>query len=149
MTERPAEVATLVERMTRLVLLARMEGKDVTSARQGFTTTLRPGPALLRPTLTDDRGKERDKHERLAGAAGDPGVRCRSLQPVATQHPRAHHGAAAPVSAQGTVRSGYTQRELHAMAHRLTTRPRTCVNVATSLEVSAQLRHHSPVARGT
>ena len=79
-TERPAEVATrtvpghwegdlikgarngsavgtLVERTTRLVILARMEGTDATSARQGFTKKLRHVPALLRKTLTYDRGK--------------------------------------------------------------------------------------------
>jgi IS30 family transposase len=41
-------VGTLVERTTRLVILARMEG------RQGFTKKLRHVPALLRKTLTYD-----------------------------------------------------------------------------------------------
>ena len=74
-TERPAEVATrpvpghwegdlikgarngsavgtLVEWTTRLVLLARIEGTEVTCARHGFTKQLRHVPALLRKTLT-------------------------------------------------------------------------------------------------
>mgnify|MGYP001573086358 FL=1 len=50
---------------------------------------------------------------------------------------------------KGTDLSGYTQRELNAIAHRLNTRPRQCLDVATPLEVYAQLRHHSPVALGT
>jgi IS30 family transposase len=89
MTERPTEVATrigpghwegdlskgarngsavgtLVERTTRLVLLARMEGTDARSACRGFTKKLRPVPAPLRNPLTDDRGKEMAEHERLA-----------------------------------------------------------------------------------
>lgn len=37
-------VGTLVERTTRLVILARMEGADATSARQGFTKKLRHVP---------------------------------------------------------------------------------------------------------
>jgi transposase, IS30 family len=45
-------VGTLVERTTRLVLLARMEGTEVTRARHGFTKQLRHVPALLRKTLT-------------------------------------------------------------------------------------------------
>ncbi len=57
---------TLVERTTRLVMLARMDGTDARSARQGFTTKLRHVPALLRKTLTYDRGKEMAEHERLA-----------------------------------------------------------------------------------
>ncbi|MDH5347679.1 MAG: IS30 family transposase, partial [Nitrospira sp.] len=50
---------------------------------------------------------------------------------------------------KGTDLSGSTQRELNAIAYRLNTRPRTCLDFATPLEVSAQLRHYSPVALGT
>jgi len=59
-------VGTLVERTTRLVILARMEGTDAVSAREGFVRKLRHVPALLRKTLTYDRGKEMAQHERLA-----------------------------------------------------------------------------------
>ena len=59
-------VGTLVERATRLVILARMEWADAASARQGFTKKIWHVPALLRKTLTYDRGKERTEHERLA-----------------------------------------------------------------------------------
>jgi IS30 family transposase len=59
-------VGTLVERTTRLVILARMDGTDATSAREGLTKTLRHVPALLRKTLTYDRGKEMAEHEPLA-----------------------------------------------------------------------------------
>ena len=59
-------VGTLVERTTRLVMLARMEGTDATSARQGFIKKLRHVPALLRKTLTYDRGNKRAEHEQLA-----------------------------------------------------------------------------------
>src|SRR5687768_6833885 len=45
--------------------------------------------------------------------------------------------------------SGYTQREVYTISHRLNTSPRKCLNLATPLEVYAQLRHHSPVALGT
>ena len=50
---------------------------------------------------------------------------------------------------KGTDLLGYTQRELNAIAQRLNTRQRTWLNFATPLEVFTQLRHHSPVARGT
>ena len=59
-------VGTLVERTTRLVILARMDGTDAESAYQGFTKKLRHVPAPLRKTLTYDRGKEMAAHERLA-----------------------------------------------------------------------------------
>ena len=41
-------VGTLVERTTRLVIRARMEGRDAVSARAGFTRKLRHVPAPLR-----------------------------------------------------------------------------------------------------
>jgi hypothetical protein len=70
-------------------------------------------------------------------------------QPVAAWHQREHQWPAAPVLAKGTDLSRYTQRELNAIAHRLNTRPRKCLNFATSLEVFTHLRHYSPVALGT
>ncbi|TKB65251.1 MAG: IS30 family transposase, partial [Nitrospira sp.] len=45
--------------------------------------------------------------------------------------------------------SGYTQRELNALAHRLNTHPRKCLDFATPQGVYAQWRLHSPVALGT
>ena len=59
-------VGSLVERTTRLVVLARLTGTDARSARQGFTTKLIPVPAPLQKTLTYDRGNEMAEHQRLA-----------------------------------------------------------------------------------
>ena len=50
---------------------------------------------------------------------------------------------------KGTDLSGYTPRELNAIAHRLNTRPRKYLHFATPLEVYAHLRPHAPVALGT
>jgi IS30 family transposase len=49
-----------------LVILARMDGTDARSAREGFTKTLRHVPAPLRNTVIYDQGKEMVEHERLA-----------------------------------------------------------------------------------
>ena len=65
-TPNGSAIGTLVERTTRLVILAKMNGTDAPSARAGFTKKLRHLPALLRKTLTYDRGKEMVEHERLA-----------------------------------------------------------------------------------
>jgi IS30 family transposase len=59
-------VGTLVERTSRLVLLAKMEGMEAESAYHGFTKKLRHVPVALRHTLPYDRGKEMATHERLA-----------------------------------------------------------------------------------
>ncbi len=59
-------VGTLVERTTRMVLLAKMDGTDAASAYRGFTKKLQHVPTPLRKTLTYDRGKEMAEHARLA-----------------------------------------------------------------------------------
>ena len=142
-------VGTLVERTTRLVILAKMEGTDARSARAGFTKKLRHVPAPLRKTLTYDRGKEMAEQERLAQRlaiqifCADPS----SPWPRGTNENT--HGLLRQYLPKGTDLSGYTQRELNAIAHRLNTRPRKCLDFAKPLEVSAHLRHYSPVALGT
>ena len=142
-------VGPWVERTTRVVILARMEGTDATSARQGFIKTLRHGPALLRKTWTYDRGNERAEHapwaQRLAlqNFFADP---YSSWQRGTQENTNGLLRQSVP---KGTDVSGDTPRELNALAHRLNTRPRKCLNVATPREVSAHLRPHSPVARGT
>jgi IS30 family transposase len=142
-------VGTLVERTTRLVLLARMEGTDATSARQGFTKKLRHVPAPLRKTLTYDRGKEMAEHERLAQRLAIRVVFADPYSPWQRGTNENTKGLLRQYLPKGTDLSGYTQRELNAIAHRLNMRPRRCLHFATPLEVYAHLRHYSPVALGT
>jgi len=142
-------VGTLVERTTRLVLLARMEGTDATSARQGFAKKLRHVPALLRKPLTYDRGKEMAEHEQLAQRLAIQIFFADPYRPWQRGTNENTHGLLRQYLPKGTDLSGYTQHELNAIAHRLNTRPRKCLNFATPLEVYAELRHHSPVALGT
>ena len=51
-------VGTLVERSSRLVLLARMDGASAEAALEGFTATLNRVRKPLRKTLTYDQGRE-------------------------------------------------------------------------------------------
>ena len=142
-------VGTLVERTTRLVILARMEGTDARSARAGFTKKLRHVPAPLRKTLTYDQGKEMAEHERLAQRLAIQIFFADPHSPWQRGTNENTNGLVRQYLPKGTDLSGYTQRELNALAHRLNTRPRKCLNFATPLEVFTQLRHDSPVALGT
>jgi IS30 family transposase len=143
-------VGTLVERTTRLVLLARMDGTDeARSAREGFTKKLRHVPALLRKTLTYDRGKEMAEHARLAERLAIQIFFADPYSPWQRGTNENTNGLLRQYLPKGTDLSGYTQRELNAIAHRLNTRPRKCLDFATPLEVYAHLRSHSPVALGT
>jgi transposase, IS30 family len=140
-------VGILVERTTRLVILAWMTGTDARSAREGFTKKLRH--VLLRKTLTYDRGKEMAEHERLAERLAIRIFFADPYRPWQRGTNENTNGLLRQYLPKGTNLSGYTQHELNAIAHRLNTRPRKCLNFATPLEVYAQLRHHSPVALGT
>ena len=142
-------VGTLVARTTRVVSLARMEGTDARRARAGFTMTLRHGPTLLRKTLTDDRGTERAEHERMAQRLAIQICVADPSRPWQRGTNEKTNGLLRQYLPKGTDLSRYTQRELNAIAHRLNTRPRKCLNVATPRDVYAHLRHHAPVARGT
>ena len=142
-------VGTLVERTTRLVLLARMDGMDASSAREGFTKKFRHVPAPLRKTLTYDRGKEMAEHAQLAQRLALQIFFADPHAPWQRGTNENTNGLLRQYLPKGTDLSGYTQRELNAIAHRLNTRPRTCLDFATPLEAYAQLRLHSPVALGT
>ena len=142
-------VGTLVERTTRLVILARMDGTDAASAYQGFTKKLRHVPAPLRKTLTYDRGKEMAEHARLAQRLAIQVFFADPHSPWQRGTNENTNGLLRQYLPKGTDLSGYTQRELNALAHRLNTRPRKCLDFATPLEVFTQLRHQSPVALGT
>lgn len=142
-------VGTLVERTSRLVIWARLEGTDAQSACDGFTKKRRHVPAVLRKTVTYDRGKERAEHEQLAQRLARQVFFADPHSPWPRGTNEQTHGLLRQYLPKGTDLSPYTQRELNAIAHRLNTRPRKCLNVATPREVSAHLRHYSPVALGT
>jgi len=116
---------------------------------RGFTKKLRHVPAPLRTTLTYDRGKEMADHEPLAHRLAIQVFLADPHSPWQRRTNENTNGLLRQYLPKGSDLSGYTQRELTAIAHRLNTRPRKCFAFATPLEVSAQLRHHSPVALGT
>mgnify|MGYP000681086684 FL=1 len=141
-------VGTFVERTSRLVILARLDGTDAQSACDGFTKKFRHIPVALRKTLTYDRGKEMTNHEQLT-------QRLRLQVFFADPHSPWQRGSNENTNGllrqylpKGMDLSGYTQRQLNTIAQRLNTRPRKCLDYATPLEVFTQFRHHSPVALG-
>lgn len=142
-------VGTLVERTSRLVILARLEGTDARSTCDGFTKKLRHIPAPLRKTLTYDRGKEMAEHERLAQRLAIRVFFADPHSPWQRGTNENTNGLLRQYLPKGTDLSDYTQCELNAIAQRLNTRPRKCLNWETPLEVFTRLRHHSSVALGT
>ena len=97
-------VGTLVERMTRLVILARMEGTDARSACLGFTKKLRHVPAPLRKTLPMIGGKRWPSM-----SAWPTGLPSRSSLPIRTAP-----GNAAPTSCWASTGQGHRLVGVHA-----------------------------------
>jgi IS30 family transposase len=60
----------LVERTSRLMLLAKMEDVTVASALAGFPVKLNSIVAPLRQNFTYDQGKEMSRHQELTAATG-------------------------------------------------------------------------------
>ena len=65
-----SSVGVLVERTSRLVLLARMENATAAAALAGFTVKLNAIVAPMRQSLTYDQGKEMARHAELAANTG-------------------------------------------------------------------------------
>ena len=63
-------VAVLVERRTRLVLLAKMPDAIAAAALEAFRTKLRSIAAPMRKTFTDEQGMELALHATLAEQSG-------------------------------------------------------------------------------
>ncbi|MFM0151001.1 IS30 family transposase, partial [Paraburkholderia sp. RL18-085-BIA-A] len=63
-------VGVLVERTSRLVLLAKMEDATAASALAGFTAKLNSIATPLRQSFTYDQGKEMTRHQELSAATG-------------------------------------------------------------------------------
>jgi IS30 family transposase len=142
-------VGTLVERSTRLVLLARMPGLDSRSVVQGFARKLGGIPQPLRKSMTYDQGREMARHELLH--------RKLKLQ-VYFADPHSPWQRGTNENTNGLLRqylpknadlAALSQRELNAIAARLNNRPRQTLNWMTPNEAwEAQLKSLN-VALGT
>jgi IS30 family transposase len=142
-------VGSLVERTTRLVLLARLPGLDSRSVVQGFARKLQRIPQPLRKSMTYDQGREMARHELLAS-------KLRLQVYFADPHSPWQRGT--NENTNGLLRqylpksanlAAFSQRELNAIAARLNNRPRQTLNWMTLNEAwEAQLKSLN-VALGT
>lgn len=142
-------VGTLVERTTRLVLLARLPALDSVSVCEGFARRLGRIPQPLRKSLTYDQGREMARHELLRR-------RLKLQTYFADPHSPWQRGS--NENTNGLLRqylpknadlTHLSQRELNAIASLLNNRPRQTLNWMTPNEAwLAQLKSLN-VALGT
>lgn len=130
-------VGVLVERTSRLVLLARMPDATAASALAAFTHKLRCIAEPMRQTLTYDQGREMARHAELAAATGVRVYFCDPHSPWQRPTCENTNGLLRQYLPKGTDLSIYTQDELDAIADSLNSRPRATHNWRTPLEVFA------------
>jgi transposase, IS30 family len=132
-------VGTLVERTSRLVLLARMDGLDAETTRCAFERSFENVPARLRKTLTYDRGTEMARHAKLTANTGIKVWFCDPYSPWQRGSNENANGLIRQYLPKGTDLSGHSQDDLNVIAERLNNRPRKVLGFMTPNEVFAKL----------
>jgi IS30 family transposase len=132
-------VGTLVERTSRLVLLARMDALDADTTRCAFERAFENIPATFRKTLTYDRGTEMARHAQLTQNTGIKVWFCDPYSPWQRGSNENANGLIRQYLPKGTDLSNHSQEYLNEIAERLNNRPRKILDFQTPNEVFAQL----------
>lgn len=145
-----SQIATLVERQTRLVMLVRIP-YDRTAERVAhlLARKMETLPEVLRNSVTWDQGKELAAHERFTVKTGLPVYFCDPHSPWQRGSNENTNGLLRQYFPKGTDLSGYTQAELDEVATRLNNRPRRTLGFKTPAEKLDELLLNASVAPTT
>jgi transposase, IS30 family len=138
-----SSVGVLVERSSRLVLLARMPDATAASALAAFTAKLNSIAAPMRHSLTYDQGREMSRHADLARATNIRVYFCDPHSPWQRGTCENTNGLLRQYLPKGTDLSVYTQEELDGIADSLNGRPRATHDWRNPLEVFALMLANS------
>lgn len=119
-----SQIATLVERHTRYVLLARVPSKDTETVINALIKQARKLPRELYKSLTWDRGKEMADHRRFSLATDIKVYFCDPQQPWQRGSNENTNGLLRQYFPKGMDLSNVHQNRLNAVARRLNERPR-------------------------
>jgi len=126
-----SQIATLVERQTRYVMLVKVAGKDTATVINALIKNARKLPQELYKSLTWDRGKEMAAHKRFTLATDIKVYFCDPQNPWQRGSNENTNGLLRQYLPKGTDLSGYSQAKLNAVARRLNERPRKTLNYET------------------
>ena len=129
------QIATLVERQSRFVLLARVPAGDSATVVTALARRVRRLPAALRQSLTWDRGKEMAQHKQFSIATDVQVFFCDPQSPWQRGSNENTNGLLRQYFPKGMDLRRLTQRQLDAMARKLNTRPRQTLGWKTPAEV--------------
>ena len=134
-----SSVGVLVERTSRLVLLAKMDDATAASALAGFTAKLNAIAAPLRQSLTYDQGKEMARHAELTARTGVKVYFCDPHSPWQRGTCENTNGLLRQYLPKGSDLSLHSQADLDAIADSLNSRPRATHAFHSPLEVFARM----------
>ena len=133
-----SQIATLVERHTRLVMLVRVPSKDTKTVINALIRQAHKLPRELYKSLTWDRGKEMADHKRFTLATDIKVYFCDPQQPWQRGSNENTNGLLRQYFPKGMDLSKVHQNRLNAVARRLNERPRETLNFRTPAERFSQ-----------
>lgn len=136
-----SQIATLVERQTRYLMLVKIPAKDTETVVAALIKHARRLPQELYKSLTWDRGKELAAHQRFTMATDIKVFFCDPQSPWQRGSNENTNGLIRQYLPKGIDLSTYSQAKLRAIARRLNERPRKTLNYETPAQ-----RFHQAVA---
>ena len=132
---RSTQIATLVERRSRFVILMKVESKDSVAFAAALTRKIRRLPSELKRSLTWDRGTEMAAHKQFTVATDVKVYFCDPRSPWQRGSNENTNGLLRQYFAKDDDLSAYSQQHLNKIAARLNGRPRETLNWETPAEV--------------
>lgn len=132
-----SQVATLVERQSRYVLLVRVPNRETRTVVRALARRVQHLPTSLKQSLTWDRGHEMAQHKAFTVATDVQVFFCDPQSPWQRGSNENTNGLLRQYFPRGRDMSNLTQRQLDAVALKLNTRPRQTLGWKTPAEVLA------------
>ena len=125
---RSSQIATLVERHSRYVMLLKVDSKDTLTVTKALAQKVRQLPAELRRSLTWDRGSEMAAHKEFSVATDVQVYFCDPHSPWQRGSNENTNGLLRQYFPKGMDLSNVSQAELNRVADLLNERPRETLN---------------------
>jgi IS30 family transposase len=139
-----SHIVTLVERQSRFTSLIKVPNKETATVVAALTRQIRKLPAVLRRSLTWDRGHEMAQHRAFTVATNVNVYFCDPHSPWQRGTNENTNRLLRQYLPHGTDLSSYSQSDLDAIALRLNQRPRETLGFKTpacKLQASVVLTH--------
>ncbi|XHS78576.1 IS30 family transposase [Burkholderiaceae bacterium UC74_6] len=133
-----SQIATLVERQTRYVMLVKLGGKDSQTVVDALIKNARKLPQELYRSLTWDRGKEMATHKQFTLATDIQVYFCDPRSPWQRGSNENTNGLLRQYMPKGMDLSSFSQLQLNAIARQLNERPRKTLDFHTPAEMFSE-----------